>query len=448
MSILLYRPGSASTISELGAIDLEPLELEYLYTVATALNRQAMIVDGMYDKRNLKSIIAKAQPKLVVITGYITQEQLMLDAAKMIKQSNQSIKIIVGGVHAQLNYERFYSPYVDCIVHSAALQPFKQIIQLAVDFNNDQLNTIDGLCYQHDNQWYKTATLRLNPNDLPIPNRDFFNTHKHHYRYLNYTPCAVVKSAYSCPYTCNFCYCKLLNGGHYATRDIDKVVAEISTIDCTYIHIVDDTFTADVQRILTFIRLIKQANINKKFIIYSRADFVVKHSDIVSQLAQIGVVGVIVGIEAVDDKQLVDYQKGVSKDVNHACIAILKQYNIDCLALFIISHQALKADFDYLYQWIEEADLSYATVSVFTPIPGTPLYEQYKDQLITDDITHWDFVHLVIQPTNMSVATFYRHYYQLITRLALLGKKRGAYQFMDWQYFKRLAETMFRKLMS
>ena len=33
----------------------------------------------------------------------------------------------------------------------------------------------------------------------------------------------------------------------------------------------------------------------------------------------------------------------------------------------------------------------YVTVSIFTPIPGTPLYEEYKDKITSKDFEEYDF---------------------------------------------------------
>lgn len=447
MNLLLIRPKSLNIISNVNVIDLEPLDLEYLYTAAMEEKVNCQIFDSLFDKRNLQDVLKEFKPDIAAICGYITQEALMLDYSKTIKQYDPTVKVIVGGVHAQVNHKRFYRDTIDFIVHSSSLEPFRKLLRLKDNFDQGILNEIDGICYRKGSEWIVNKNLLINPDELPIPDRSHFNKNKHLYRYLNFSPCAVVKTAYSCPYQCSFCYCRKINEGKYAVRNIDLVVEEIEGIDCESIHIVDDTFLVNKERVNRFIGLIKEKNIRKNFIIYSRADFVVENEDIIKELGAIGVRGIIVGLEAIDDNTLNSYSKQSSEDLNEKCVKILQEHNIDCLALFIIDINATKKDFENLYRWVQKTKLRYASVSIFTPIPGTTLFDEYKDKLITDKMQNWDFLHLVLEPVNMSKKAFYLEYYKLFLKLAILGKKSGIYDFVDMKYIRNTAKEFFSKLM-
>jgi hopanoid C-3 methylase len=448
MNVLLVRPKSLNIISRVSVIDLEPLDLEYLYTVALEEKVNCQIFDSLFDKRNLKDVLTDFKPDIVAMTGYITQEPLMLGYASTIKEYNPSIKVIVGGVHAQVNYSRFYVNTIDIIIHSSSLEPFKRILRMGKSNDEAILKDMDGICYRKDNEWVVNKHLPINPDELPIPDRSHFNKNKHLYRYLSYSPCAIVKTAFGCPYQCNFCYCRKLNDGVYAARNIDLVVEEIEGIECDSIHIVDDTFLISRERITRFISLIKEKGIKKNFVFYSRADFIVENEDLIKELETIGTKGIIVGLEAIDNNTLNSYSKQSSEDLNEKCVTVLQKYNIDCLALFIIDMNATKKDFERLYKWVERVKLRYASVSIFTPIPGTVLFDEYQDQLTTDKMQHWDFLHLVLEPTNMSRKSFYLAYYKLFLKLTFIGKKSGIYDFVDMQYIRNIAKEHFSNLIN
>lgn len=448
MNVLLVRPKSYNIIANVNVINLEPLDLEYLYTVALEEEANCQIFDGLFDKRSLKEVLQSFKPDLVAVCGYITQEAIMLDYSSIIKQHNPAITVVVGGVHAQVNYNRFYVNTIDYIVHSSSLEPFRQLVRLEGSFDEGLIKNIKGICYRKGEEWFVNEHLPINPDELPIPDRSHFNEHKHLYRYLEYSPCAIVKTAFSCPYQCSFCFCRKINDGRYAARNIDLVVEEIQGIECDSIHIVDDTFLIDRERISRFISLIKEKGIRKNFVFYSRADFVVENEDLIEALGDIGTKGIIVGLEAIDDTTLNSYSKQSSEDLNERCVNILQKYNIDCLALFIVDMNATPKDFDNLYKWVERVKLRYASVSIFTPIPGTPLYEEYKDKLTTDKMQYWDFLHLVLEPVNMSKQAFYMEYYKLFLKLTILGKKSGIYNFVDMQYITNMAKEYFSKLIN
>lgn len=448
MNVLLVRPKSTNIIANIDVINLEPLELEYLYTVALEEKVNCSIFDSLLDKRKLKDVLKAFRPDIVAICGYITQEPLILEYSNSVKEYDPSVKVIVGGVHAQVNYKRFFVDTIDYIIHSSSLEPFKKLIRLGTDPDESALKAIDGICYRKAKDWIVNKQLFIDPDELPIPDRSHFNRTKHLYRYLGYSPCAIVKTAFSCPYQCNFCYCREINGGKYAARNIDLVVEEIEGIQCDSIHIVDDTFLLSRERVNRFIALIKEKKINKNFIFYSRADFVVENQDIIKGLADIGTKGIITGLEAIDDNTLDSYSKQSSEDVNERCVGILQKYSIDCLTLFIIDINATGKDFDKLYKWIKRAGLRYASVSIFTPIPGTPLYNEYKDRLTTEKMQYWDFLHLVLEPTRMSRKAFYLQFYKLLLKLAILGKKSGAYGFVDMKYIINIAIMIIRSLMN
>ena len=72
MKILLVRPAAVNILQHLQVINSEPLELEYLYTVAQKHNWEPFIYDGFNSNKSLTKTIKEFKPDVIGITGYIT----------------------------------------------------------------------------------------------------------------------------------------------------------------------------------------------------------------------------------------------------------------------------------------------------------------------------------------------------------------------------------------
>ena len=76
---------------------------------------------------------------------------------------------------------------------------------------------------------------------------------------------------------------------------------------------------------------------------------------------------------------------------------------------------------------------------------GIETYEMYKDKLITDNPSHWDYLHLVAKPTKMSVKRYYFNYYKLLIKLFLKAKREGVYDFIDYgDYIMSFVKNIFK----
>ncbi len=453
MKVLLVRPPAPNKLSFTGILDNEPLELEYLHTGLMQAGYDDYIFDYICESKPFKKVLKEQQPDVVAITGYITQENVMKKMFKAAKKFSKKIITIAGGVHAQLNYERLFDEHIDFIMRSESVDAFVDLIHwLDSVWKKEEpstfLSKINGLCYKDRNgNWQVNPYERIDINELPIPDRSFFYKHKHHFRYLDMTPMATLKTAFGCPYDCNFCYCTLLNRSGYQARDLDLVMEELKNIDAPNIQIVDDDFLVDKKRLWRFVQLVKEHKIEKTYTCYARADFVAENEEIVRALVEIGFKYFLVGLEATSDTELLAYNKRTKLSHNEKAAEVIRLAGGECIALMIVGIEATEKDFDRIYDWVVEHQILHVTVSMFTPIPGTPLYEQYKDQLITDNIEDWDFLHLVLEPKYLTKRQFYRQYYKLFNRLYRRAKKNVLYDFMDLPYFKgMLTKYLVRKM--
>ncbi len=325
MKILLVRPHAPNKLSFTGVLDNEPLELEYLHTVLAQNGYDDYIFDAMIEFADFNDILKREQPDIVCITGYITQENLMLKYARLTKAYNPKVVTVLGGVHVQLNSDRFFYDYVDYLSRSECMNAFIDLIKyIDPAQTSPDIETINGVGYRADTNSseieFKINELRpVDINSLPIPDRSFFNNHKKHFRYLELTEIATMKTSFSCPFDCNFCYCTLLGAGKYMTRDLNLVIEEIKGIQSDNIQIVDDDFMVDRNRLIEFARLIKENNIKKQYTIYARADFMAKNPDMVELMAEIGVRYFLVGLEAINDKALKSLNKRTTNEINRNC---------------------------------------------------------------------------------------------------------------------------------
>ena len=429
-------------------VEHEPLEMEYLYTLFTEHGHQAELYDRRYDLTPLRKKLRQSRPDVVCITGYITQQKLMIRYCDIIKDFDPKIQIILGGSNVELNYVNYYGSKADYLYHLSGLKYLLELVTYIDQNKNDgnesnaigqgekdqpegqgmclQLADISGICYRKDGSWIVNPKVIESPEDLPIPDRTFFYRNIKRFRYLSFRPLALVKNSFSCRKACNFCFCTNRNSGRYACRSVESLVNEIASLSVPAIHITDDDFLVDREYLKEFIRLIREKNVHKQYLIYGRADFIAQNEDLIKELAEIGLALVMVGLEATNDEELDSYNKRVSLRENEECIRILSENHIYCAGLFIVHPRMTKDDFKKLYHWIAARDII-PTISVFTPMQGSAMYKDYEKDMINQDVTKQDLFHLLLHPDHMSVRAFTWEYYKLSLGLAWKNRKSKLY---------------------
>ena len=449
MIVFLEKAREKTIFSFFEPIVTEPLELMYIKTILMQEKITSYIIDDNFKLDKPKGVI----PDLVILTGYNVAENLIISKAKAYKNKYPTVKIMVSGVHAQLNREAFRTEGIDYVYFSQSLETFRTFIKTGLDLEKDyekednkDINNKDINNKEFKSNYFRkgvdiydklTDSWQLGQDDVLIksenifPDRLVFNDIKSQTRYIDKTQVALVKSSHGCPYSCSFCYCRLLNNGIYLKPDYKKLISEISEIDASYIWVIDDSFFITREDALDFIVNAKNEYLNKSLIIYLRADFIVENEDLMSELKSWGIDEVIVGFESEDESMLSEYNKGQTANIYQKAVNILKNQAIELTALFIVDPAYEIKDFLRLYKYIKKLDLDLYTISIMTPLKGTLDYELRKHELIETDPRKFDFLHLVLKsklPKWLFYTLFYLCHLRLIKSKRIRKMIRGNYE--------------------
>ena len=454
MNILLKKVRVKTLFSRFEPIKVEPLELSYLKTICDEMGHKTYILDELFNEMGLLSTISKNLsrvfhkwagltslsknlgfiPDIIVLTGYNVAENRILEEAKEYKTSYPHAKIIVGGPHIQLNASSFHKGDIDYVIHSQSLEVFRNIIgiiskeksikesdQLVNEFvlDSDKLVIPIGYDYRIHNEWILGSKLVIDKIEDIYPSREFLNSNKDKFHYLDKSDIALIKGSIGCPYKCSYCYCREVNEGKYLSADYSRMIKEMCEIEAQYFWIVDDVLFVNDKDVNEFISQANKQGFNKKFIAYLRADFVIKEEDKLALLKEVGLDEIIIGFEAITERELKNYNKGVNPLNYPKVISILREKDIDYTALFMVGPEYGIKDFLNLYKFIRDNDIEIFTLSVFTPIKGTRGYGDHN--LVTDDPEKFDFLHLVTK-SKLTKPLFYILFYGM--HLRMLKSKR------------------------
>lgn len=393
-------------LAKVGPIVTEPLELECLSAIAGRIGYECHIHDPFVDKQPLQAKMRQYRPGVVAVSGYYPARRELFGIMEAIKSEYPEVVIFAGGADIEICCEDYFTCHADVLIHSGGFTTFRKTLEHLRQGND--LKTLDGICYRSGSgRFIRNQKAAMDPTDIPEPDRKHFYRYRSFYHYIGYGETALVKGSYGCPHACSFCSARLLNQGTYQARAMDDILDEIEQVDAETIWLVDDIFLPDEKRALDFITKVEKRGLQKKFILYSRADIICQHAHLMARLKKVGVVNVIAGLEAVDDTELSAYCKGYTADVNKACAGILAQNNIGLTALFIADLDADHKYFFRLFKWILKNRIKMFTVSIYTPLPGTRDFDRYRSLLTTTDPSKWDFLHLVVKPRKLGVLSYY-----------------------------------------
>ena len=132
MRVLLVRPRRLNAMTVFGAVDCEPLELEYLSAACKAMGAQPVLYDGILEHRPFSRVVREVRPDWVGLTGYLTQEREMAEYVRLARMAAPGCRVVVGGVHAQLNWDRLRWEGVDFILRGESTAAFQALLSRPV----------------------------------------------------------------------------------------------------------------------------------------------------------------------------------------------------------------------------------------------------------------------------------------------------------------------------
>jgi len=412
MKILLVRPDNTmETIGLQHLMIVEPLELEVIAATVRD-NDTVVLADMILEREPIGYFIDKYKPDLVGITGYITNVNTIIAYCKTIKKINSDIITVVGGVHCEVCPDDFDHPSIDYRFIRNAAQGFPGFLDY---IENEAILPLGILRNDEKKNEKKLPDFNF---DVPFPNRSISDKYRKKYFYIFQNKIALIKTSFGCPFSCSFCFCRVITAGLYKTRPIRDVLEELASIKEKEIYIVDDDFLIDKSRLNAFIQGVKDKGIKKKYLIYGRADFIAKNPEILRKLKSIGLRTVIVGFESFSEHELQQYQKNADASTNRKAMAILNSLGIECFATMIISPEWDVKDFENMVSEIKRLGIHFVNLQPLTPMPSTA-FSYSDEEVIIDkkDFEKWDLAHIAVKPRKMSVADFYKQIvrsYQLI----------------------------------
>ena len=184
------------------------------------------------------------------------------------------------------------------------------------------------------------------------------------------------------------------------------MVDEIIKLDNDKIFIIDDDFLLNRERVKEICRRLLKAGCKKTFMVFSRADSIVRCEDIMPLIYKAGFRDFLVGLEAVEDSTLDKYNKHSSVELNKKAISILRKYRMLCVGLFVINYDFAHEDFMKINRFIKKEGLIWVLFSILIPFKGTAVYEENKDRLYRYKYRRTDGTHVLMRPSKLPMWLF------------------------------------------
>ncbi|MBT3331240.1 MAG: B12-binding domain-containing radical SAM protein [Rhodospirillaceae bacterium] len=194
---------------------------------------------------------------------------------------------------------------------------------------------------------------------------------------------AVMMSTRGCPHACYFCTSPLQSGFKgYRRRSNENVIAEIRWLRDEYgvqeIEFLDDNFYVSKPRVKKLLKEIAKEFPDMTFGVPAGTDVNALDEDVIDLMAEANFYKALLAIEAGDPElQSALIDKKVDLHRVPEVVAYLKSKGIETRALFMIGFpEETRDQIASTVKMARELDIDDFYISLVTPLPGTPLFDE------------------------------------------------------------------------
>ena len=318
-----------------------------------------------------------------------------------------SAKIVLGGLHPTLVPEEA-AAHCDVVLRGEGDESLLPLLK-CLEQDQDPVGVVPGACAFRDGK-----LVGLEP-EIPheidtIPNYSLL--YKYKQRAARNTIWPQVHASRSCPHNCSYCGLVAAFGRKVRVRPPESVVTEIKQAIAFFdeghhrlakmLWITDDNFFANREWAISVLKAIIESDIDYNFTIQARYE-VGFDDEMLDLLKQAGFSELAMGIEFLDDESFEAYGKKSTRAEIERSIANIQAHGLRVRGLFIVgTENHYPGVGDQLADFVIEHGIEGILIQSMYFIPGTPSYEEHKDELL--DPGRWDrcIGSVVHYPKNMT----------------------------------------------
>ena len=327
----------------------------------------------------IKERISLFKPEVVGVSVNTPKVPSALKIAEICKTINSDITVVFGGHHSTIKPdEMLLSQNVDFVVRGEGEETFCELVNHLQNCILDY-RTIAGLSFRDNGQVIHNVDRKLicSLDSLPLPARDKLVDLD------SYTPVqlSMVMTSRGCPYKCGFCSSQNMWGRKVRFRSVDNVLNELNELKQRFavknITFLDDSFTANRDRIKDLCSTLIEKKMDITWSCLTRVGII--SDDLIILMKKAGCTKLDIGIESGNQRVLDLIDKGITLKQVKEAVDILKHNKMYWSGFFMFGFPTETEEevLDTL-NFLHELKPNWANISIFTPYPGTKLYDLAK----------------------------------------------------------------------
>lgn len=340
MRICLINPPSLYSIKDYSkkihtVRDVQHIGLGYIAAVLEKNEFEVDVIEcGCQDisLEKLYRIIEDGKYEMIGISTYFYNLLYVVKIAKKIKKISPNSFLFLGGYYPTLNTSEAFKmiPNLSCCVLGEGEYTCLELAQ-ALEQGEDY-REIRGIAYKESNEIIinKMRPLIDNLDELPIPK----------ITYLSETKIAPIISTRGCYGSCTYCatltYTRIFEGKRVRKRSVKNTFEEmkylVENYKAEFFIFQDDIFFRNCEedrlRVKEFCKLLKESNLDIKFMISMRANDIKACKDLLIELMDVGLDSVFIGVESFVERQLRSYGKSVTVEDNIIAVKTMNEIGL------------------------------------------------------------------------------------------------------------------------
>ncbi len=373
------------------------LHMGLAYLAAMLLQEEVRVVDMEAQRLTLDDFVALIRAERFDLFGCTVTTPLLFtafDLAAAVKRYSPQTRVVFGGTHPTiLPREVLRNPAVDMVVRGEGEETLRELVDCLKA--GGSYAGVRGLSYKDETGGIvenEARPLLTDLDRLPFPARHLFSVTHYTYPDALYRRTAPIMTSRGCPGRCSYCMshrvCGRVFRAHSALRVADEIEQLVRRYGIREIHVWDDNFTTDRQRVFAIRDEIQRRKLKVCFAFPNgiRADFLSR--EVLTALKEMGTYSLAIGVESGSQEVLDAAHKGTHIARLKEVFALARELRLELWGFFMIGLPAETPDsIRQTISFAQELDPDIAKFHILKPYPGSEVYDFLlsKDAILTRD---------------------------------------------------------------